>query len=90
MAPPTKVFPASAKSYYLDHQHQVYPESELRQITQYECDLSDRHVVTCVPLDRFFRVARGGGVVEVTRSEAFSQQQRLTQRQVEQGGKNEQ
>lgn len=64
MAPPTKVFPASAKPYYLDHRHQVSGSSsgssssgsELRQITQYECDLTDHKVVTCVPLERFFLV----------------------------------
>ena len=44
-------------------------------MTQYECDLSDRKVVTCIPIDRFFRVyesmriaddrSLGGGLVEL-------------------------
>lgn len=56
MPPPTKVFPETTKKYYQDHLHQVSAESPLKQITQYECDLSHERHVTCVPIDRFFRM----------------------------------
>ncbi|ORY87819.1 hypothetical protein BCR37DRAFT_390336 [Protomyces lactucae-debilis] len=70
MAPPTKVFPETVKPYYSDPQHQVSDASPITQMTQYDCDLSNRKVVTCIPIDRFFRVARGGGIVEIGASEA--------------------
>lgn len=58
MAPPTKVFPETTKQYYQDVLHQVdqRPDAQVKQMTQFECDLSSSKVVTCVPIDRFFRM----------------------------------
>lgn len=72
MAPPTKVFPGTVKSYYCDDNHSVNEQSPVRQITQYECNLSNVKMVTCIPIDRFFRVyVLDSNADEVQRMEAL-------------------